>query len=254
MTIKRLSVALYAVLLVVVFFIGFSGDSEVAQATSDSIQLSVDNTVVIRGVVSEESMSQASIDLITLNNKRGQKNYPIYIVLDTPGGSIDAGLSFISTAKTVPNVKTITIFAASMGSAIVESLEGERLMIDTATLMFHRAAAQIDGQLNDGELESRLAWIKSIVTSMEQTNAKRLQLSLPEYKAKVANELWMFGQAAIDQHAADKIASFVCTEELFKSTVTQSMQVGPFLIKVPFSGCPLIRGPVGRIPESDESI
>ncbi|MEZ0209219.1 MAG: ATP-dependent Clp protease proteolytic subunit, partial [Candidatus Paceibacterota bacterium] len=119
------------------------------------VKLGTANTVNFRGVVNDEMAQGAALELLRLNKLRGDKDYPIYIVMDTPGGNIDSGEAFIEIAKSIPNVKTITLFAASMGSAVVEALPGERLILDSGILMFHRAKGQVGGQFETGELESR---------------------------------------------------------------------------------------------------
>ena len=208
-----------------------------------SIELTSDNMVMLRGEVNEESINAASISLFEQNKKRGLKNYTIYIVLDTPGGSIDAGLAFIEFAKTFKNVETLTIFAASMGSAIVEHLPGKRNIISTGTLMFHRAAGGVQGQFEDGELESRLEYYKKIVRSMEQTNSNRMKISLSDYKSKVKDELWIYGVDAVNTSSADAIVTVSCSSELVAEKDILNISIMGFMtIPVEFSRCPLLKG------------
>lgn len=121
-------------------------------ATPRTVLLRTDNTVYLQGEVSSRSMTDIQnnlLDLVLLRQKSG-KSYPIYLVLDSPGGSIVAGEDFIQFAKTLKNVETITFFAASMASAIVEALPGNRLVVESGTMMFHRAAGGFQGQFENG--------------------------------------------------------------------------------------------------------
>jgi ATP-dependent protease ClpP protease subunit len=217
-------------------------------AHAGTIQLTTLNTVTIRGEVNDESMQTAKLDLLDLVAQRGNSPYTIYIVLDSPGGSVMAGDDFIQFAKTLTNVETITIFAASMAAGIVESLPGKRNVVPNGVLMFHRARGGVEGQMNEGELESRLAFVKTIITAMEQRNADRLGLTLADYKAKVKDELWMYGPQTIEQKAADAEVSVTCTQELIKKQTTTLEQVLFFQIKVAYSACPIIRGPISATP------
>lgn len=209
---------------------------------SKNIELTEDNIVVIRNEINDRTVTKAQLDLITQVAKRGSKTYTIYLVLDTPGGSIDAGLNFIEFAKTVKNLETVTLFAASMGSAIVEALPGKRNIIETGILMFHRAYGGVEGQFEDGELESRLNFYKGMVRAMESTNSSRMSMSLDAYKAKVKDELWISGINSVKDKAADEIVSLTCSSELLKSSSIETFLImGMFEVDVKFNGCPLIK-------------
>lgn len=213
-------------------------------ANAQDIQLDPNNTIVFRGEVSADSVNAAIlklIELIELNVKRGKANYPLYLVLDSPGGSISDGLDFIDYAKSVPNLKTVTLFAASMASAIVEALPGERLVTDTGILMFHRAAGTFSGQFETGELESRLEIAKTVVRHMESTNADRIGISLKKYKSKVVSEWWIFGKFNIYQKTADRVVNVVCSQELIDSRIATVEQGFFSSSRVTYSGCPLIK-------------
>lgn len=218
-------------------------------ASAKLIGLNTANTVVIRGEVSISSMTQAQLDLMEQLNKRHTKTYPIYLVLDTPGGSIIAGETFIEMAKLYKNVETISIYAASMGSAIVQAIPGKRWVLPSGMLMFHRAKGQFVGQFESGEVESRLNFFKSYVRDLEWRNANRLGLKLKDYKDKVKDEWWVSGQRAVDAKVADEVAHIFCSKKLVDKKVT-SRVAGLFGSSTQiFSGCPLIRAPLPNLEE-----
>lgn len=212
-------------------------------ALADSIVLTPENTVVYRGEVSNTSANKMQKAIHGLVTKRGSKTYKIYLVLDSPGGSISAGDAFIQYAKTVPNLDTVTVFAASMAAGIVEALPGNRYITENGILMFHRASGQIGGQFEKGEMESRLAFFKQMVLSMEIKNASRLKMSLADYKKEVVNEMWMYGYQATARKAADKVVDIKCSSELIDKSVLDSfLFMGMFEIQIKYSGCPLFSG------------
>lgn len=208
----------------------------------ETILLDLHNTVTLRGEVNENTVMKTQLELNELVKQRGIRNYTLYLVLDTPGGSIDAGNMFIQYAKTIHNLKTITISAASMGTAIVSQLPGERLIISTGISMYHRAAAGISGQVEEGELESRLAMVKALVKHLELMNAARIGISLKEYKEKVVNEWWIFGEDNIRQNTADRVVNVKCSTRLTSEETTASSAgfFGTSTYKT--SKCPLVRG------------
>lgn len=213
-------------------------------ARNETVVLTTANSMVIRGVIDDASMGNSQNELEDLYQRRGNKNYTIYIVLDSPGGSIDAGLAFIEYAKTVPNVKTISIFAASMASAIAEALPGERLVTANGTMMFHRAAGGFEGYFNTGEVESRL-WVSTqIVRTLEETNYTRMKMKVDDYKSLIHDELWLYGKNNLYYRSADKIVDVVCTTELIKKEYTTSNILAMLFGgdgTMRFSACPLFR-------------
>lgn len=221
---------------------------------SKAIELNSKNTVVFRGTVDSQNVLTASLDLAAKALKRGTADYPIYLVLDSPGGSIDDGEDFIAFAKTFKNVQTISIFAASMASAIVQALPGKRLITENGILMFHRAKGGVSGQFETGELESRLAFYKNIVRSMEQRSANRMSMPLSEYKAKVKDELWLVAKEAVAQKAADAIVAIECSQELIDAKTAGFVQVFIFQIKVEYSGCPLLRTATAAADEPEDKV
>lgn len=211
---------------------------------STRLVLNTKNTIVYRGAIDDAGIQRKMTELSDLVIKRGRQTYPLYLVLDSPGGSIVSGLDFIEFAKTIQNLHTVTLFSASMAAAIVEALPGDRLITQTGFIMFHRASGVFRGQFEMGEVESRLEMAKSLVLIMEKQNAARLGMTLSQYKQTVVNELWLMGQQAVDKKAADRTVTLVCTKELIRSTTTETYEFLFARKSVKFSNCPLFRAPV----------
>lgn len=211
---------------------------------ASKINLNVDNTVVFRGEFTNESVNVVQKKLHNLVKIRGSKTYKIYLVMDSPGGSIVAGATLIEFLKTIPNVDTITIFAASMAAGVVQANSGRRYITESGTLMFHRASGGLFGQFENGEVESRLAYLKSTILAMEVKNAVRMKMSLEAYKKAIINEYWLFSGAAVHKGAADELSDIICSSELIdKSDIQTVMVMGIIPLKISYSYCPLFRFP-----------
>ncbi len=212
---------------------------------SEKLTLELSNTVLLRGEVTQESVTKVQLEISELNKKRLLAiTSPIYLVLDSPGGDIQAGEALNSYLKTVDNLRTVTIFAASMASAIVEAVPGKRYITEDGTLMFHRARVGISGQVETGEVESRLAWIKSIILRMENRNASRMRMTLVDYKARVKDEMWFDAQQSLANHAADVVVDIVCDKSLIEASENVSIETMFGSIPVTYSKCPLFRYPI----------
>lgn len=210
-------------------------------ASAETLKLNTKNTAVYRAGVDGGSVSDMQYKFQKLVMERGTKDYPIYLVMDCPGGSIYAGEQFIQFAKLIPNLHTVSIFAASMCSAIVEALPGKRYVTENGILMFHRAKGQFSGQFEEGEVESQLKLWKEIVRDMEQRNADRIGITLPTYKAKVLNEWWVYGKSNITEGTADALVDLECSPKLVDTVETIKVETMFGILEYDVSACPLFR-------------
>jgi ATP-dependent protease ClpP protease subunit len=200
------------------------------------------NTVVLRGPVEPGSVSKL-INELREKSAKLPKSATIYLVLNTPGGSVFDGADLIDFIAGIPQqVKTVTIFAASMGFQIVENNPGERLITRNGILMSHRAAMSgLRGQF-DGELESEYRMMKREIDFMEFKDAKRLGMTIPEYKAKIKDEWWVHGFDATASKVADEMILLQCGKSMTGDvTTTVETMFGP--ATVVFDLCPLISEP-----------
>lgn len=212
-----------------------------SSAAAETITLTTANMVYINGPINAQSVSKAQNDLKDAVKTRGKGIYPIYLVLNTPGGSIFAGIDFINYAKTVTNVKTIVMEAASMGAMITESLPFERLITSSGVLMFHRPWLALEGQFSEGEVESRLAFIKKVVKNVTVKVAARMGLTQEQYDNKVKDEYWLVGQESVDVGAMDRVVEIECSQALQDAKDITIKQMFIFEVEVESSRCPLLK-------------
>src|SRR5574343_649821 len=206
------------------------------------LNLTEKNSVNFRGPVTDASVAEVGAKLLKLRETTKEN---IFLGVDSPGGSIMAGFDFIEMTKTIPKLHTVSLFAASMASAIVNALPGKRLITESGIHMYHRAAGGFQGQFENGELESRLNFFKSLVkTLLENKNAARMGMSIDEYKAAVKDEYWVAGAEAVQKKSADIVVSIKCSKELIEATETMNIATIFGNINLVFSKCPLFRDPV----------
>lgn len=222
------------------------------QVEAATIKLTTGNTVNFRGAVDGQSITSAQIKLSELISQRGKAGYPIYLVFDSPGGSIVAGDAFIQFAKMLPNVHTISIFAASMASGIVEAMPGRRYVTHNGIMMFHRASGTFQGQFESGEIEQQLEFFKKVVREMEMRNASRMLMTLEAYKDKVKDEYWLYGNDAVEKKAADELVNLECSPDLIKKRENSLVQSLFGSFNVSWSGCPLFRAPIQASGNEEE--
>lgn len=218
-----------------------------AIAKNEEIVLTEDNSVVFNEQVTNDYASKKTLELM----KKAKRGNALYLVLDTPGGSVSAGLAFIDAVKSlkVP-VHTITIFAASMGYQMVQEL-GTRYITPSGTLMSHRGAVGgLSGQV-PGELNSRLNHIQAILNGMSARAAARIGMDKKAYDAAIINELWISGEDAVNSKHADKLANVQCDKALIEETYKLQLNTIFGKVNVIFSKCPLISAPIDFSFEKD---
>lgn len=109
-----------------------------------------DNIIMLDGEVTDESASLCVAQLLYLSAKDDAKDINMYI--NSPGGSVSAGLAIIDTMNLIPNdVNTIaTGLAASMGAMILLSgTKGKRNALPHTEVMIHQPLGGVQGQASD---------------------------------------------------------------------------------------------------------
>ena len=109
-----------------------------------------DNIIMLDGEVTDESASLCVAQLLYLSAKDDAKDINMYI--NSPGGSVSAGLAIIDTMNLIPNdVNTIaTGLAASMGAMILLSgTKGKRNALPHTEVMIHQPLGGAQGQATD---------------------------------------------------------------------------------------------------------
>ena len=209
----------------------------------DTIVLTKDNSITINDAIYEDTVANL-INKAKELDSRIKSSDPIYLVLNTPGGEIDAGLEMIENLVSLRRpVHTISIFSASMGFQTVQGL-GNRYVLKNGTLMSHRATGGFFGQM-PGSLGTRYQYYLKRVLRLDANAVKRSKgkLTAQSYARLIADEYWCDGQDCVNQGVADAVVNAQCDKSLAgtnEKSIMQDIYMGHTVeIKAEYDNCPL---------------
>lgn len=115
-----------------------------------------DRILILSGQVNDEMANVLIAQMLYLANKDPEKDITIYI--NSPGGSVSAGLAIFDSMQFVPcDVSTVCFgMAASMGAFLLGSgTKGKRKALPNARIMIHQPLGGAGGQAADIEIQAK---------------------------------------------------------------------------------------------------
>ena len=115
-----------------------------------------ERVVFLVGPVTEVTANLIVAQLLFLESENPDKDISFYI--DSPGGSVSAGLAIYDTMQFVkPNVSTLCVGqAASMGALLLAAgAKGKRFCLPNSRVMIHQPMGGFQGQASDIEIHAK---------------------------------------------------------------------------------------------------
>ena len=156
------------------------------------------------GEVNDQSANLIVAQLLFLEAENPDKD--IYFYINSPGGSVTAGMSIYDTMNFIKcNVNTICIGqACSMGAFLLSAGEkGKRFALPNSRIMIHQPLGGFRGQASDIEIHA-----KNILFMKRQLNemlAKHSGRSLEEIERDTDRDNFMSSQEALEYGLIDKV-------------------------------------------------
>lgn len=119
-------------------------------------QLLAQRVIFLGTEVSDESAQRVCAQLLVLSAEDPRED--ILLFINSPGGSITAGLAIYDTMRLIPNdVATVAAgLAASMGQVLLTvGAPGKRHALANARIMMHQPSAAIGGTAADVAIQTR---------------------------------------------------------------------------------------------------
>jgi ATP-dependent Clp protease protease subunit len=163
-----------------------------------------ERVIFLVGPVNDATANLVVAQMLFLESENPDKDISFYI--NSPGGSVSAGLSIFDTMNFIkPDVSTLCMgMAASMGSfLLMAGAKGKRFALPNSKIMIHQPSGGAQGQATDIEITAR-----EILKTREQLNkiyADRTGQSFEKICNDMERDFYMSPTEALDYGLIDKV-------------------------------------------------
>jgi ATP-dependent Clp protease, protease subunit len=167
----------------------------------------MDRRIVVLGdEVTDESANRIVSQLLVLSADDPDSDISLYI--NSPGGSVLAGLAVYDVMQLVPNdVATVAVgMAASMGQVLLcGGTRGKRFALPNAQVLMHEGSAGIGGAAADVEIQA--AHLTATLDRMRSIIARHTGRSFDEVADDVGRDRWFDAEEARDYGFVDHVVT-----------------------------------------------
>ena len=149
-----------------------------------------ERVIFLVGPVNDQTANLVVAQMLFLESENPDKDISLYI--NSPGGSVSAGLSIFDTMEFIkPEVSTLCMgIAASMGSfLLMAGAKGKRMALPNSRVMIHQPSGGASGQATDIEIHAR-----EILKTREQLNkiyAERTGQTIEKIRSDMERDMFM---------------------------------------------------------------
>ncbi len=160
--------------------------------------------IFIGGAINSDLANSVIAQLLHLEQEDATKAITVYV--NSPGGSVDAGMAIIDTMNFIkPEVSTVCIgMAASMGAMILSAGEQDkRFSLPNSRIMIHQPMSGVEGQASDILITAEeIIKIKNKLIDMLVKSTKQKK---DKIERDMDRDYWMGAEEAKTYGIVDKI-------------------------------------------------
>ena len=165
-----------------------------------------DRIIFLGGPIDDTVANLVIAQLLFLANEDSKKD--IYLYINSPGGSVTAGLAILDTMQFVkPDVSTICVgMAASMGSHLLAGgAKGKRFALPNSEIMIHQPHGGFEGQATDIEITAKQ--ILKLRGRLNEIFAKNTGQKLSQVEKDMERDFYMSSPEAKKYGIIDDVIS-----------------------------------------------
>lgn len=159
--------------------------------------------VFLAGPINDAVANAVIAQLLFLEHEDPKKEIKLY--LNTPGGSVSAGMAIYDTMQYVkPDVSTICVgIAASMGAVLLAAgKKGKRFALPNSQILLHQVMGGAEGQAADVEIAAKQ--ILKIKSKLNQVLARHTGQPLARIEKDTDRDFWLTADEAKEYGIIDQ--------------------------------------------------
>lgn len=163
-----------------------------------------DRIIFVTGEIEDNMASLIVAQLLFLDAEDNEKD--IYLYINSPGGSVTAGMAIIDTMNLInPDVCTVCVGScASMGAMILsQGTKGKRFVLPNSEVMIHQPLGGTKGQATDIRIyANNMERIKKKLANMLSDSCNQ---PLEKIMIDIERDFYMYADEAIKYGIVDDI-------------------------------------------------
>ncbi len=163
-----------------------------------------ERVIFLTGQVEDQMANLICAQLLFLESENPEKD--IYLYINSPGGSVTAGMSIYDTMNFIkPDVSTVCMGqAASMGAFLLSGgAEGKRHCLPNSRVMIHQPLGGFQGQASDFEIHAKE--ILSIKEKLNRLMAQHCGQDYEKVKEDTDRDNFLTAEDALEYGLIDSI-------------------------------------------------
>ncbi|KKQ27613.1 MAG: ATP-dependent Clp protease proteolytic subunit [Candidatus Magasanikbacteria bacterium GW2011_GWC2_37_14] len=161
--------------------------------------------IIFLGTAIDDAVANTVIaQLLFLANQDSEKDIKIYI--NSPGGSVTAGMAIYDTMQFIkPDVSTTCVgMAASMASVLLAAgAKGKRFCLPNSEVMIHQIMGGMEGQASDIKIHAER--ILKLKTKLNNILVKHTGQTLEKIDKDTDRDYFMTAEEAVKYGLVDKV-------------------------------------------------
>ncbi len=171
----------------------------------DIFSLLLKNRIVFLGTPINDQIANLTVaQLLFLNQE--DREAPISMYINSPGGQVYAGLAIYDTMQMITNpISTVAVgVTASFGTVLLTAgTKGQRYALPHATIHIHQPLGGVQGQATDIEIEARE--ILRLKTRLNQILSFHTGQTVETIEKDTDRNFYMDAKGAVDYGLVDKV-------------------------------------------------
>lgn len=169
-------------------------------------RLMMDRVIFLGTGIDDQIANIVVAQLLFLESLDAKKDITIYI--NSPGGSVYAGLGIYDTMQLVkPDVATIcTSLAASMGAVLmVSGAKGKRSALKHSRIMMHQPMGGVAGGTQYSDMEINLTQMKGVKNDLYNIISEHSGQTVEKIEADCNRDFWLKAEEAKEYGIVDEV-------------------------------------------------